>query len=1012
MTDDPIATPLALQQASVPERAMVACRPGVEEYMTQRMVRVVLMALCLVASALPVFAQTFTGRIEVTAVDGTGAVLPGVTVELTGPQATSAVTNERGEARFLNLAPGKYAVVAKLTGFGDYSNPDVPVGAGSIVTLKATMAVGGMATSVDVKAVTPVIETKRQTVATNVTLEELQGIPTARDPWVVLQTVPSIIVDRVNVGGAESGQQSNYIAKGANGGENTWNVDGIPITDMGSLGASPTYYDFDMFQEMQVTTGGADPTTPTPGVQLNFVLRGGTNSWRGSARYYFENNDLQSDNVPDDLFGTLGSYNRVNKYQDYGFEFGGPILKNRLFFWGAFGKTQPEMDIYTYGASARNLVVPSKGCGPTEQVSAAAGVYAIASRDCTTLENYSAKLNAEINQNTRANFTFFRGDKLKNGRGASATRTAETTWNQQGPTSLYKAEINRTFGNSLFLTARYAHVESEFSLEPIGGMTTPHYRDDARVHNGSYFRYATNRPQDNFNAEGNVFKGNHELKFGFGWRSAAVSSESGWPGVGIQTRHATYPAMTAVIVRDWASASEGNYWSAYAGDTISFDRLTVNLGLRWDRSISSIAPASVAGNTVVPNLLPALDAPAVKDAIVWNTVTPRVGVTYALNDSRKTIARGSYSMFASQLDANRSALIASAIPYYSYVYYRVQDTNGNRVADAAEIAAGTFLGTAGFDPANPLGGNPDTIGNYGVPRTHEVVMGLEHELRPNFGLSGSFTWRKYTNFNWLHHRGVTGENFVNVGNVTGSVAPIGSYSVPLYNVNSSALPSDNGRVYENRPGYTQQFWGLEFSATKRMANNWMMRAGFSTGEHTENFDDLGAQFDPTANLPLAATPLASPNVNGGLVLSQTSGSGKSNVFLVAPKYQFILTSAYQAKYGINLGMNYVARQGYSTPYYLGEHAGTEDDLNPSGRNILLSTNIGDARLPMVHSFDARVSKVLRINRLTADVDLDFFNLFNSNTILGRQFDLNATNGDQPLEIMNPRVVRLGLRVRF
>ena len=120
----------------------------------------------------------------------------------------------------------------------------------------------------------------------------------------------------------------------------------------------------------------------------------------------------------------------------------------------------------------------------------------------------------------------------------------------------------------------------------------------------------------------------------------------------------------------------------------------------------------------------------------------------------------------------------------------------------------------------------------------------------------------------------------------------------------------------------------------------------------------------------------------------------------------------QARYGINLGMNYVARQGYSTPYFLGAHHGTEDALNPSGRNILLSTDIGDARLPTVHSFDARASKVLRISRLTADVDLDVFNLFNTSTILGRQFDLNATNGDQPLEIMNARVIRLGLRVRF
>ena len=143
--------------------------------------------------------------------------------------------------------------------------------------------------SVDVTSETPVIETKKQTVSTNVNLDELQNIPSARDPWVVLQTVPGIVVDRVNVGGAESGQQSNYQAKGANPDQNTWNMDGIAITDMGSLGASPTYYDFDMFQEMQVTTGGADPANATPGVQLNFVLRSGTSKWRGTTRYYFEN---------------------------------------------------------------------------------------------------------------------------------------------------------------------------------------------------------------------------------------------------------------------------------------------------------------------------------------------------------------------------------------------------------------------------------------------------------------------------------------------------------------------------------------------------------------------------------------------------------------------------------------------------------------------------------------------------------------------------------------------------
>ena len=166
----------------------------------------------------------------------------------------------------------------------------MPVSVGSTVPLKVSLNVESVAQDVFVTAESPVVDTKRQTTQTNVTLAELQEVPSSRDPWVVLQTVPGVIVDRVNVGGAESGQQSNYQAKGAASGENTWNIDGIPITDMAALGSSPTYYDFDMFQEMQVVDGRRRRCrTPTPGVALNFVLKSGTNTPHGSSRVYFEN---------------------------------------------------------------------------------------------------------------------------------------------------------------------------------------------------------------------------------------------------------------------------------------------------------------------------------------------------------------------------------------------------------------------------------------------------------------------------------------------------------------------------------------------------------------------------------------------------------------------------------------------------------------------------------------------------------------------------------------------------
>src|SRR6476660_6153328 len=305
-----------------------------------------LMVICaamIAFGAAQSMAQLATGRIDAVVADSTGAVLPGVAVDIAGPQIQTAVTDAMGEVHFLNLAPGTYTVNAKISGFSDYVNKSVNVGTGASVPLRIALSVAGVATQVTVTGETPVVDTKKTTTSTNVTVEELQNIPSARDPWVVLQTIPGVIVDRVNVGGSESGQQSNYIAKGATTGDNTWYMDGIPITDMTALGSSPSYYDFDMFQEMQVTTGGADAQQSTPGVQMNFVLKSGTNTPHGSARTYYENKNLQGDNLPDDLVESLGGAsgkgNRLTKYADYGGELGGPVMKDHLWAWGSYGRT-------------------------------------------------------------------------------------------------------------------------------------------------------------------------------------------------------------------------------------------------------------------------------------------------------------------------------------------------------------------------------------------------------------------------------------------------------------------------------------------------------------------------------------------------------------------------------------------------------------------------------------------------------------------------------------------------
>ena len=463
------------------------------------------------------------------------------------------------------------------------------------------------------------------------------------------------------------------------------------------------------------------------------------------------------------------------------------------------------MEIYTYRTTADDVFRTDPGCkGAGGFHPSQINTYQISARDCTKLKDTSAKATFNLATNWRASFTYFRGDKQKSGRGAGATRPAPTTWNQAGPTNMYKGEVNYTMSSSTFLTARYAYTGGGFSLEPIGGRTTQTTFDDNGVYGGSYVFYVTDRPQNNFQIEGNHFRGKHELKFGFGYRKASVASQSGWPG-GVLSIYDGYPDILVQFTRDQNLKVNGKYTSAFLGDQISMNRLTINAGLRWDHQASSIEASHLDAIAFpfapVQAMLGALDGPAMSNVVVWNSVTPRVGVTYALNESRKTILRGSYAMFASQLNATQGN-IASQLPATStgsgYVYWLGRDLNGDKQIQPNELIGSTPVDTVGFDPTNPLGGNADKVGGYKVPMTHELLGGIEHELYKNIGLSANVTWRNITNQNWTQYPGLNGADYTQTGSFTGTAPAVGNFNTPLYSVNASAVPADRGRVYEVR----------------------------------------------------------------------------------------------------------------------------------------------------------------------------------------------------------------------
>ncbi|MCY4028394.1 MAG: hypothetical protein OXH75_19025 [Acidobacteria bacterium] len=570
------------------------------------------------------------------------------------------------------------------------------------------------------------------------------------------------------------------------------------------------------------------------------------------------------------------------------------------------------------------------------------------------------------------------------------------------------------------MSAKGSIYNNGFFLTPRGGLDVEGvYRDVNRVWHNSFVDYRSYRPQQVANVDANYFRANHEVKLGFGWRKNTVESQSTWPGTGQVNIHlGSYPTnglMLPIFVADAVNNSEGRYLHFYASDRISMDRLTIDLGIRYDRSTSSLLEASRQASPLVPNLLPALTAPALFNTHTFDILAPRIGVSYALGEDSSTLLRASYGQFASQLSAGSAQQIASPISY-SEVSFLAVDLNGDGIAQPDELLLDAgIISTFGFDPNNPT--STDSVNRISPdltsPRTHEVIFGIDRELPiPNSAFTTSVTYRRFTNTRWLHLIGITSAHYGIVDTLTATLpeaAGGGSVSQDVYApLPGVALPPGNGTEESNRAGYHQQYWGWEANFIKRLSNRWMARIGYSWNDHREYFTDPAAAIiDPTP------TP-GSPQRDGGLVITSTSGSGKSDIFFLTPKYQFIANGLYQAPLGINIAANLLVRQGYGQPYHQEIQAHPRDPGN--FKNVLLTADVGANRLPAIRSFDMRVGKEFRFDEVTLNIDLDWFNILNAGTVLGRQYDVGAAPGltgpGQTLEIMNPSLLRLGFRVGF
>ncbi|PYQ14701.1 MAG: hypothetical protein DMF80_11580 [Acidobacteria bacterium] len=923
-------------------------------------------------------AQAATGSLDLDVHRADGGPIAGAEARLeAGRLDRAGETDERGRLFLAHLRPGAYRLRVSAPGF---------------TTTGQRLDLGPAAYSLEValcavpcESAAPLFEPRVVSLEHSTTFgeEDLRQVPRPADPWSIARDVPGVVADRVNVGGSETALQSTLVTAGDAGPGASWTLDGVDVTDPAAIGSTLLFPDVDAMSEVVVRTSAVDVRVRTPGVQMGLFLRAPDDRWHGRAHLRDAPAALQSDNLPAALAGRPFLRNRTRHVREAGAEAGGPMGAGS-WLWGSVARSALRQDTFTeHGESLQTTSAAAKA-----RLGFAGGALTLLG---------------------------LRAEKVHRDRDTGFSSAPEARWRQSGPTWLVSAEDeHRARGVSLL--TRLSYVDAGFRLDPQGGSAQDAYEDFRGIFRGSYQTFVTRRPRLQAGIEAasarRLLGLDHALLAGAGYARSQVSTAASWPGnrvLGLERQAVFFRTFQltgfALPTRDEYARTVQDRVEAYAQDAMRRGRWSLTAGLRLDEQRGHGLASSVAENPVFPELLPAVSYPGSSARIRWRDVLPRAGLAWDVKGDGAVRLALSYAEYGAALGAADVAFDDPiGQPPASLTYYWI-DRNGDHIVERGELdTLRGPVGSGGIDPGDPGSVRSPNLIDAGLrsPRTREVAGVSEVALGPaRAGLH--VAWRRNVRALWRPLRGLTLADYVVRGAVTGDLFgqpfEVG-YFAPA---SPSRIVPGNGRILTNRDGYRQDAIVADVTFEGRSLGRRLRWRGFASfTDWREYFTDprLAIQ-DPT---PTDLGPLQ----DAGPVAAHPGGLGRDDVFANARWMAgATLSAALPAR--LEAAANLHAREGFPIPYF---EVGDSGDPTGGAKNVLIAPHLDSRRLPALVLLDARLGRRFARGRTTLTAAVDAFNLLNRSTTLQVTRDFELPSFARAREILRPRIVRLGLELRF